>query len=163
MPSKESFEYSAGIGSAAPTLLEVLKNNGHYIKSSCGGHASCSDCIVKIQSGEDQITEPTFEEINLLGNVFHITKERLSCQTKCFGDVTVDISMHNKMNDQEQLRQKTANVHAKTVLRRTAQEKDQMIQERKEKSAERNAGKYDEQGNRLKDGGFNRPKDPFKK
>jgi hypothetical protein len=39
----------------------------------------------------------TFEELRLLGNVFHITKERLSCQTKIKGDVTIDISAHEKV------------------------------------------------------------------
>ena len=28
------------------SLLEALVEEGIYIKSSCGGHASCSDCIV---------------------------------------------------------------------------------------------------------------------
>ena len=133
------------------------------MKSSCGGHASCSDCVIKVRSGESNLTEPTFEEINLLGNVFHITKERLSCQTKVLGDVTIDVSGHDKMTDKEKIRQKTANVHSKTVLRRTAKEKDQIIEERKAAAVERREGKYDADGNRIKDGGFNRPKDPFKK
>ena len=58
-------------------LLEALRNVGIYIKSSCGGHASCSDCIVKIAEGTDNVAEPTFEEVQLLGNVFHITKESI--------------------------------------------------------------------------------------
>lgn len=163
LPSNETFEIEDVSGSeTAPSLLELLKGHGLYVKSSCGGHASCSDCIIKVRSGVDNLTEPTFAEINLLGNVFHITKERLSCQTKVTGDVSIDVSGHDKMRDQEQIRQKTANVHAKTVLRRTAKEKEEIIQDRKEKAAERNAGKYNAEGKREKDGGFNRPKDPFK-
>jgi 2Fe-2S ferredoxin len=160
LPNNEVVEVAEG---DSTSLLELLKNHGLYVKSSCGGHASCSDCVIKVRSGESNLTEPTFEEINLLGNVFHITKERLSCQTKVLGDVTIDVSGHDKMTDQEKIRQKTASVHSKTVLRRTAKEKDQIIEERKAAAAERREGKYDADGNRIKDGGFNRPKDPFKK
>ena len=78
------------------TLLTQLKKAGKKIKSSCGGCATCSDCMIVVKSGEMNLTPQTFEELRLLGNVFHITKERLSCQTKITGDVTLDISTHEK-------------------------------------------------------------------
>lgn len=78
------------------TLLNQLKKSGKKIKSSCGGCASCSDCMIVVKSGEMNLTPQTFEELRLLGNVFHITKERLSCQTKITGDVTLDITLHDK-------------------------------------------------------------------
>lgn len=78
------------------TLLNQLKKSGKNIKSSCGGCATCSDCIVVVKSGELNLTAQTFEELRLLGNVFHITKERLSCQSRLLGDVTIDISAHEK-------------------------------------------------------------------
>ena len=78
------------------TLLNQLKKAGKKIKSSCGGCATCSDCTIIVKSGEMNLTSQTFEELRLLGNVFHITKERLSCQTKVTGDVTLDISAHEK-------------------------------------------------------------------
>lgn len=78
------------------TLLKELKKAGKNIKSSCGGCATCSDCTIMVKSGEMNLTPQTFEELRLLGNVFHITKERLSCQTKVLGDVTLDISVHEK-------------------------------------------------------------------
>jgi len=78
------------------TLLTQLKQAGKKIKSSCGGCASCGDCVVVIKSGEMSLSPQSFEELRLLGNVFHITKERLSCQTKVTGDVTIDISTHEK-------------------------------------------------------------------
>jgi ferredoxin len=78
------------------TLLSQLKSAGKKIKSSCGGCATCSNCVVIVKSGEMNLTPQTFEELRLLGNVFHITKERLSCQTKITGDVTLDISAHEK-------------------------------------------------------------------
>jgi ferredoxin len=78
------------------SLLSQLKKAGKKIKSSCGGCATCSDCMIVVKSGELNLTPQTFEELRLLGNVFHITKERLSCQTKITGDVTIDISAHEK-------------------------------------------------------------------
>ncbi len=78
------------------SLLVQLTNAGKIIKSNCGGHATCSDCIIKVKGGESCLTPPTFEEMRLLGNIFHITKERLSCQTKLTGDASIDISEHAK-------------------------------------------------------------------
>lgn len=78
------------------TLLAQLKKAGKKIKSSCGGCATCGDCMVVVKSGEMNLSPQTFEELRLLGNVFHITKERLSCQSKLTGEVTIDISAHEK-------------------------------------------------------------------
>ena len=75
------------------SLFAQLKSNGYNIKSTCGGCASCGKCVIKIVAG-DALNEPPFVERQLLGNVFHITHERLSCQTYVHGDVTIDISEH---------------------------------------------------------------------
>ncbi len=83
------------------SLLLELKEAGKKIKSSCGGCATCSDCSIIVKSGESNLTPQTFEELRLLGNVFHITKERLSCQAKVLGEVTLDISAHEKATKTE--------------------------------------------------------------
>ena len=62
------------------TLLVALRKKGVRIRSSCGGHATCSDCIVKVKSGDKNFSQVNFEEKKLLGNVYYITKERLACQ-----------------------------------------------------------------------------------
>jgi len=117
-------------------LLSALREENVYIKSSCGGHATCSDCIIKIVSGEDYITPPPFLELKLLGNVFHITKERLACQTCVTGDITVDITKHDKATDEEKLRNKTSQFSPKKLP--TKVRKDLDIQKmRSEKQAER--------------------------
>ncbi|NOT80713.1 MAG: 2Fe-2S iron-sulfur cluster binding domain-containing protein [Bacteriovoracaceae bacterium] len=94
-------------------LLVALREADTYVKSSCGGHATCTDCIIKIVSGEDYLTPPPFEELKLLGNVFHITKERLACQTCVTGDVIIDISKHDKATDEARLKNKTSNYSKK--------------------------------------------------
>lgn len=88
------------------TLLEALKRENIYIKSSCGGHQSCGDCVGKIEAGEDSLTPPIYEELKLLGNTFHITKERLLCGTKIQGNVTVDVSHHDRLKDESSLSKK---------------------------------------------------------
>ena len=53
------------------SLLEILKEDAEvYVKSSCGGHATCSDCIIKLRSGEDNVTAPSFDEIRILKGLF---------------------------------------------------------------------------------------------
>lgn len=124
-------------------LLEAMKKAGLHIKSSCGGYASCGDCVVKIREGVDHLGPQEFKELNLLGNIFHITKERLSCQTKISGDVEIDISHHLDQMPQEISK-------PQKVVRRT---KDEL--EAKEKNRE-------PQGPREpKQSGFRKPK-PFK-
>ncbi|MDO9181881.1 MAG: 2Fe-2S iron-sulfur cluster binding domain-containing protein [Bacteriovorax sp.] len=107
-PSGEIVEVEEG-----KNLLVALREQNIYIKSSCGGHATCSDCILKVVSGEDYITPPPFAELKLLGNVFHITKERLACQTCLTGDVTIDISKHDRATDEAKLKNKTVNFSKK--------------------------------------------------
>lgn len=75
-------------------LFVELRKLGYPIKTTCGGVGTCASCVVNILEGEENLTDITFEEKKLLGNVYHITKERLSCQTFIKGDVTIDISSH---------------------------------------------------------------------
>jgi ferredoxin len=120
-------------------LLTQLKRAGKKIKSSCGGCATCSDCVVLVKSGEMNLAPQTFEELRLLGNVFHITKERLSCQTKVTGDVTLDISTHEKnagAGKTEVSGQNRGQKSTKTMLKKRAGlEKEAM--ESKEKSQDK--------------------------
>lgn len=118
-------------------LLSALREQGIYVKSSCGGHATCGDCIVKIVSGEDNVTPPPFSELKILGNVFHITKERLSCQTCVTGDVTLDIAKHDKATDEEKLKNKTANFSKKKQAKTSVRKNEDIVKIRSEKEAER--------------------------
>jgi 2Fe-2S ferredoxin len=74
------------------TLMQIATENGLKIKSICGGIASCSECRVKIVEGENSIPEPSQAELNLIGTSYYIDGRRLSCQVRCFGSVTVDLS-----------------------------------------------------------------------
>lgn len=153
------------------TLLNQFKKAGKKIKSSCGGCATCTDCMIVVKSGEINLTPQTFEELRLLGNVFHITKERLSCQTKVIGDVTLDISAHEKGK-----KESSETVHqgvgrgqksTKTMLKKREDREKEAI-ESKEKSQEkpsdtwyRHWEKEEEDPNKPKKLGGNKRVKPF--
>ena len=87
------------------TLLQLATENGLKIKSICGGIASCSECRVKIVEGENSIPEPSKSELNLIGTSYYIDGRRLSCQVRCFGSVTVDLTEQlNKVDSQKKVR-----------------------------------------------------------
>ena len=61
------------------------------IPSQCGGKCACALCRVEVVSGEELVSPMTWEEEGHMGNVFHLTRERLSCQLRVFGDLVVKI------------------------------------------------------------------------
>ncbi len=125
------------------SLLEQLKKNDIYINSSCGGHGTCTDCIVRVLAGAENLNEPTDVETKLIGNVFHITKERMSCQTFVKGEVTVDMSGHSKAGVEAKREAKQKKV-SKTKLSgtfkvRKKEEVEKVMSERQAKREERDS------------------------
>jgi ferredoxin len=79
---------------AGETLFEIGRRNGVAISTSCAGKASCGLCRVVIVDGEQHLTPLGPLEKRHLGNVYFITKQRLSCQVRLIGDdadVTIDV------------------------------------------------------------------------
>ncbi|HLW57769.1 MAG TPA: 2Fe-2S iron-sulfur cluster-binding protein [Bacteriovoracaceae bacterium] len=161
LPSGEVLDFNG-----EDSLLSQLKASGKKIKSSCGGCATCSDCIIVVKEGEENLTPQNFEELRLLGNVFHITKERLSCQTRLTGDVTIDISAHEKNTFTGK------NESFKPQVRLKKKEEVEKIQKEREEKAPRGKGDtwfkhWEKEGTEAsgpkvkKLGGNKRPK-PFK-
>ncbi len=134
-------------------LFVQLREQEVYINTICGGYGKCGKCVIKIIDGDQNINEPTFEEKQLLGNVFSITRERLACQTFVYGAVTVDLSAHDETKDKKERKNVTTNSSAKLRKRDDVR---QMYRERKEASDEKKAQK--EQKLKEKEGGFRRPK-----
>jgi 2Fe-2S ferredoxin len=126
------------------TLLAQLKKAGKKIKSSCGGCATCSDCTIIVKSGEMNLSPQTFEELRLLGNVFHITKERLSCQTKITGDVTLNISAHEKIISSENNDKKSVTQGQKStkILLKKREDIEKAESESKEKNQAKSTGDW---------------------
>jgi ferredoxin len=82
-PANVSIDVSDGVN-----IREASLQAGLQIPSTCGGVGSCGLCKVKITSGAEHLGPMTPLETGKLGNVFFITKERLSCQTVVHGDVS---------------------------------------------------------------------------
>ena len=79
-------------GTPEKTLLQIATENHIEIRSICKGVPSCAECRVKIKEGENYLTPPSKSEINLIGTSYYIDGRRLSCQVRCFGPVTVDLT-----------------------------------------------------------------------
>jgi len=87
------------------SLLKIATEAGLKIKSICGGIASCGECRVKIIEGDNSIPEPGKPELNLIGTSYYLDGRRLSCQVRCFGSVTVDLTEQiNKVDTQKKVR-----------------------------------------------------------
>jgi 2Fe-2S ferredoxin len=133
-------------------LLEELKKKDILLNSSCGGFGTCGDCKIKIVKGYDHCSAPTYEEIKLLGNVFHLTQERLSCQLKVTGDMEIDISEHLR---------KPARSHQKKDIKKTKIRKPSTLVAKE--PLLNNESKDLKKSEQLteKQGGFSRPKRKF--
>ncbi len=74
------------------SVLHVAQDNNIYIKSVCRGVPSCAECRVRVVEGDYNVLPPTAAELALIGTAYFIDQRRLSCQLKCFGDITVEMS-----------------------------------------------------------------------
>ncbi|MCK5883004.1 MAG: 2Fe-2S iron-sulfur cluster binding domain-containing protein [Bacteriovoracaceae bacterium] len=117
-------------------VKQALSNAGIYLKATCGGEGACGECVIKVLSGEDHLTPPGFLELSRLGNVFHITKERLACMTTIEGDITIDIADHLEAPESEKDKTDNSKKKLKTVVR-SKDDVKQMYVERDQKRAEK--------------------------
>ncbi len=79
------------------TLFEAGAKVGAGIDTACVGKGTCGLCRVKILSGAETLNPFTDEERKHLGNVYHITKVRLSCRTLVgAGDVAIELVRKKK-------------------------------------------------------------------
>lgn len=72
-------------------LLEASRACGAPVQTLCHGIAACVQCKVRIIEGTDALSPPESLEKDRIGNVFHITGERLGCQARVRGDVVVEV------------------------------------------------------------------------
>jgi uncharacterized 2Fe-2S/4Fe-4S cluster protein (DUF4445 family) len=79
------------------TIFDVGRRHGVAIDTACVGKATCGLCRVKILAGEEHLNALTEAERKHLGNVYHITRVRLSCQTVVSGgDVVVNVTSRKR-------------------------------------------------------------------
>jgi ferredoxin, 2Fe-2S len=93
------------VGGPAPLVIEVRPGDSLFdagakasagIDTACVGKGTCGLCRVKIVAGAEHLNPFTDEERKHLGNVYHLTKVRLSCRSKPTGDVTIEIVRKKK-------------------------------------------------------------------
>ncbi len=89
---------------AGATLLSVAQANKIPIRSLCKGGMTCSECRVKILSGEGNLVAPSKAEIAVIGSTYYVDQRRLACQARPFGDVIVDITNHVESGDSKKPR-----------------------------------------------------------
>ena len=79
------------------SLFEAGAKVGAGIETACVGKGTCGLCRVKIVEGAQFLIPFTDEERKHLGNVYHITKMRLACRTRCtVEDAVVGIEVVKK-------------------------------------------------------------------
>ncbi len=87
------------------SLLKLAQENGIKIKSICNGTPSCAECRIKIVEGDQNVPAPSKAELNLIGTSYFIDGRRLSCQVRCFGSITVDLTEQvNKVDTQKKVK-----------------------------------------------------------
>lgn len=91
LPSGARFDCAVG-----ESVFEVGRRNGIAIDTACVGQATCGLCRIKIIAGEDNLPPFSAVEEKHLGNVYYLTKVRLSCQSRVSGDVTVELAPKKK-------------------------------------------------------------------
>ncbi len=64
------------------SVFEVARRAGVHVPTACAGQATCGLCRVKVLAGEEHLTAFNAAERKHLGNVYFITKLRLSCQAR---------------------------------------------------------------------------------
>ena len=74
-------------------LTQAAYAAGIHIQQTCGGTPSCTDCMIKVLKEEEggSLEEMQGSEKRLLGNVYHLTKERLACQAVIRKSVTIKV------------------------------------------------------------------------
>jgi ferredoxin len=78
------------------TLFEAGAKVAAGIDTACVGKGTCGLCRVKVVAGAENLNPFTDEERKHLGNVYHLTKVRLSCRSRITGDVTIEIVRKKK-------------------------------------------------------------------
>ncbi len=87
------------------TVLEIGRELGLFIQSSCNGMCACGDCRVFVREGESHALFPSVQELKLIGQGHYMDQRRLACQLYCFGDVVIDLSEQEDRANQGKISQ----------------------------------------------------------
>ncbi|GAI26102.1 unnamed protein product, partial [marine sediment metagenome] len=80
------------IAEQGQTVLEALIDNGHFLRSDCGGKGRCGKCQVKIHDPDlTSLSPPSEGEVKILGEKQLAAGNRLACCTTPLRDVSLEI------------------------------------------------------------------------
>lgn len=82
--STEDFKIRKGLG-----LQALVKQTG-LIEYDCK-KADCGICIVEVLEGQENLSPPTAAEADFLKAMHAESAERLACQCRVFGDITLSV------------------------------------------------------------------------
>ena len=94
MPEDESVDVPAGTG-----LKEALGQLGVTVTAPCGAEGSCGKCRVTLPEGDAGLSPVSSNERTLLSPDQLAAGERLSCQARIQGDVTVVVPAGSRASD----------------------------------------------------------------
>jgi len=81
------------------TVLEALIDNGHFLRSDCGGKGSCGKCRVKIHDSDPtSISSPGEGEVRILGEKQLAAGYRLACCAAPLSDFSLEIPASSRLS-----------------------------------------------------------------
>jgi ferredoxin len=79
------------------SIFDVGQRHAVAIETSCVGQGTCGLCRVRVLAGEEHLGPVGEIDEKHLGNVYYLTKVRLSCQARpTGGDVVVELAPQKK-------------------------------------------------------------------
>lgn len=111
------------------SVLEVSRELGLKIQSSCNGMCSCGDCRVFVREGGTNFLLPTGKELKLIGQGHYIDQRRLACQLYCFGDVVIDLSEQNERESHGKISQQFLRRTQKSSAKEAQSKSDILIED----------------------------------
>jgi ferredoxin len=80
-------------GEAGKTILQIALDNGIDMEHACGGNGFCTTCACEVQEGQTMIDAGAVSPVNDKEENMGVEgpDQRLGCQTKVSGDVTVQL------------------------------------------------------------------------
>ncbi len=70
--------------------LQAIEKNCPWLEFDCRG-ADCGICIIQVQEGAENLSAPTAAEVDFLKAMHGRPHERLACQCRVFGPLTIEI------------------------------------------------------------------------
>lgn len=81
------------------TVLEALIDNGHFLRTDCGGKGRCGKCQVKINDQDPtSLSSPSESEVRIFGDKQLGAGYRLACCATLLGDISLEIPASSRLS-----------------------------------------------------------------